>query len=500
MGTRGDRPGYLPTRSSLRRHPLPAWFRRAGLGLLVHWGPYSVPGWAPLSGEMAAVTREQGWPAWFVANPYAEWYLNSMQIPGSPTQRYHHQTYGEGFPYERFAAQFHQESQAWDPSAWAELFQRAGARYVVLTAKHHDGFLLWPSAQPNPLREGYAARRDVVGELARAVNARGMRMGIYYSGGLDWTFRPAVIRDTADLVAAIPQGADYARYVDGHWRELIERYRPAALWNDIGYPAAGRLHELFAAYYNQVPDGVINDRFQQYPGGERLERLLQSRPARRLMSSLVARMIEWGGNAPAAARFRRLSGEHFDFVTPEYRSWKRPAAVKWECTRGIGHSFGYNRNEGPQTMLSVARLVHLLVDVVSKGGNLLLGVGPAADGTVPELQRERLLGLGRWLEVNGEAVLDAGPLAGAAERTAEGLAVRFTRAGDALYAILLERPGSRVTLAGLAPPGQVHLLGHGPALSWEHGRRGLEVGLPAELPEGPAWTVRIGPGPGAEGG
>jgi hypothetical protein len=103
MALPASTPGYQPVQSSLRRHPLPAWFDQARLGLLVHWGPYSVPAWAPASGEMGVVIREQGWSAWFAANPYAEWYLNSMQIPGSPTERYHHETYGEDFPYGRAA-------------------------------------------------------------------------------------------------------------------------------------------------------------------------------------------------------------------------------------------------------------------------------------------------------------------------------------------------------------------------------------------------------------
>lgn len=480
---------YLPTRQSLQQHPLPEWFAAARLGILVHWGPSSVPGWAPVT--LKPGDWKGDWSEWFAANPYSEWYCNSIQIPGSPSQEHHAATYGAGFAYENFAAQFNEAARGWDPAAWVNLFHQVGARYVVLTAKHHDGFLLWPSTQPSPHREGYFCSRDVVGELAAAARERGMQMGLYYSSGLDWTFEGRVIRTLGDLPAAIPQGADYAAYVDGHWRELIERYRPAVLWNDIAYPPTANLRALLADYYNQVPDGVVNDRFQQLPGIGRLRRLLERPVTRRLMSGLVARMIDWGISSPVAAALRRR-GEQFDFVTPEYRSWSGAPSLKWEHTRAIGLSFGYNRNEGAETMLSVPALVRLLVDVVSKNGNLLLGVGPAADGTIPELQQERLLGLGRWLAVNGEAIWDARPWTRAAGRTAEGLPVRFTVREDNLYAILLEHPqGQHVTLDVDCPMMSAYLVGDPMLLAWEAGARGIRITLPKDLPDAPAYTIRL---------
>ena len=479
---------YLPTRQSLRRHPLPEWFAGARLGLLVHWGPSSVPGWAPNTHKPG--DQKGDWSAWFAANPYGEWYRNSIQIPGSPSQEYHAATYGADFPYEHFAAQFNEALVGWDPASWADLFQQVGARYIVFAAKHHDGFLLWPSAQPNPHQEGYFSPRDVVGELAAAVRERGMQLGLYYSGGLDWTWNGRVIRTAGDLPAALPQEDDYAAYVDGHWRELIDRYRPAVLWNDIAHPPTANLRALLADYYNQVPEGVVNDRFLQWPGGARLARLADRPLTRRLVSFLVARMIAWGG-APRAAALRRRS-EHLDFVTPEYRHWPGATGVKWECVRAIGSSFGYNRAESAETMLSVAELVRLLVQVVSLDGNLLLGVGPAADGTIPEPQRERLLGLGRWLAVNGEAVLDARPWTQPAGRTAEGLPVRFTVRENNLYAILLEHPPERhVTLDVDCPMMSAYLVGDPMMLAWEAGARGIRVTLPKDLPDAPAYAIRL---------
>ena len=150
---------------------------------------------------------------------------------------------------------------AWSADTWAALFQRAGARYVVLVTKHHDGFLLWPSRHANPYREGWHCERDLVGELAVAVRARGMRLGLYYSGGIDWTFGGLPVRDMKSLLTGTPQSDAYAAHADAHWRELIERYEPSVLWNDIGYPRAGQPLKLFADYYAAMPEGVVNNRF-----------------------------------------------------------------------------------------------------------------------------------------------------------------------------------------------------------------------------------------------
>ena len=136
---------YEPTPESLERHSVPDWFHDAKFGIFIHWGPYSIPGWAPKTFVGAE----------FKDNSYAEWYWNTISIEGSPSQQYHLETYGEGFRYESFIPLFREATRAWDPEAWASLFQFAGARYVVLTTKHHDGFLLWPSKHPNPFRDAW---------------------------------------------------------------------------------------------------------------------------------------------------------------------------------------------------------------------------------------------------------------------------------------------------------------------------------------------------------
>lgn len=137
---------YAATLDSLRQHPVPDWFRDAKLGIFVHWGAYSVPGWAARSeGSQFEQAAAKGWEYAFAHNPYAEWYLNSLSIEGSPTREHHVATYGEGFSYDEFGPMFNAAMRGWDPDAWASLFAASGARYVVPGAKHHDGFLMWAS-------------------------------------------------------------------------------------------------------------------------------------------------------------------------------------------------------------------------------------------------------------------------------------------------------------------------------------------------------------------
>jgi len=122
---------------------------------------------------------------YFKNNPYAEWYLNSLRISGSPTQEFHKKEYGENFSYDNFKSIFNKELERWNPQEWAELFKNAGAKYVVLVTKHHDGFLLWPSKYPNPIKKNYLASRNIVNELTNSVKNEGLKMGFYYSTSFD---------------------------------------------------------------------------------------------------------------------------------------------------------------------------------------------------------------------------------------------------------------------------------------------------------------------------
>jgi len=471
---------FLPEHGSLRSHQVPEWFHDAKLGIFIHWGPASVPGWAPLTGAMSEVVKKYGWAYWFRNCAYADWYQNSMRINGSPTYVHHRETYGEDFPYDDFIPMFTTATQAWDPDVWAAFFQRVGANYVVFVAKHHEGFLLWPSTYQNPHKKNYASQRDIVGELAKAVRARGMKMGLYYSGGLDVTFNNTIIENFLELFLAIPAGREYADYVDYHWHELVERYRPSLLWNDIACPADAHLFQLFADYYNTVPEGVINNRWGQDP---------------------ITMLSQLGIEELDKIVLRFLT--HFDFTTPEYTSLAATSSLKWEATRGIGYSFAYNREEDLHTdhLLSVDELVDTFVDIVSKNGNLLLNVGPRPDGTIPEPEVERLEGLGQWLEVNGDAIFGTRPWV-RAEGSANGgsVRVRFTKkeGEDVVYAILLDRPEGRlVTIASLsaARDMSVRLLGDEDPLQWEQDGTNLTILLPHAVPTSPAYSLRLTPQP-----
>ena len=189
-------------------------------------------------------------------------------------------------------------------------------------------------------------------------------MGLYYSGGYDWTFNTGPIEKAADYETVKPQTEAYGKYAFAQIHELIDRYHPSILWNDIDWPKTGNALQVEADYYNAVPDGVIDDRF---------------------------------GIA------------HADFTSPEYQKLDKISPKKWEECRGLGRSFGYNRAEGEAETIAPAELIALLVDIVSKNGNLLLDVGPEADGTIPPVQMERLKALGAWLKQNGEAIYDTTP-------------------------------------------------------------------------------------------
>jgi alpha-L-fucosidase len=482
---------YEPNWESVAAHPLPGWYDDAKLGVFLHWGLYSVPGWAPQVADIQELLRDEG-PGYMLShNPYAEWYLNSMQIDGSPTQVHHRETYGSA-PYDDFVETFNRDSSGADLDALAAVCKEAGAGYVVLTTKHHEGFTLWPSSLEHPTKGRYHADRDLVGDLTEAVRAQGMRMGLYYSGGYDWPFNDVVMSKLIDAVLAVPASDAYRDYATAHVRELIDRYQPSVLWNDIGWPSGGNLAELFAHYYNQVDDGVVNDRW--------VESNLPRTPAVELLLKGAGAAIQglWRFIPERRKTLTFPASNHFDFSTPEYASFDRIKAKKWESTRGVGHSFGANRNERPGDIVTATELVRSFVDIVSKNGNLLIGIGPHPDGSIPAEQRMPLVGLGAWLAVNGEAIHGSRPWAVPAGTTSDGTPVRFTQRDDAVYAVLVESPGGRhfemrdVDAGSLT---DVRLLGVDD-IDWAIADGRLSVTLPERLPVSPAHTLRLSPASG----
>lgn len=482
---------YEPTWESVATHRLPDWYDDAKLGIFLHWGLYSVPGWAPQVPDIQQLLKDKGPAEMLRDNPYAEWYLNSSRLEGSPTWYHQRAVYGPRAGYDDFIAPFDDGTATADMDAIAAVCSAAGAGYVVLTTKHHDGFCLWPTTLEHPRKGRYRARRDLVGDLSRAVREAGLRMGLYYSGGYDWPYNDALLKNPADSFLAVPATADYVRYADAHVRELIDRYRPSVLWNDICWPAGGDLPALFATYYNAVPDGVINDRWIEAPQ----HRGAITDSLARVGGALLQRFWAYIPDRHKSLTFP--ADHHYDIRTPEYATFDAIQDKKWESTRGVGHSFGANRNERPEDFVTATELVRSLVDIVSKNGNLLIGIGPDEHGRFPDEQCAPLRGLGAWLKLNGEAIYRTRPWVIAQTTTTEGTAVRFTRGDGTLNAILLDASAREFGIRGLDATNvtEVRMPALGEPVDWTVTDGMLHLRLPERIPASAAHVVSIGGAP-----
>jgi alpha-L-fucosidase len=417
---------YAPHWDSLDQRPTPEWYRDAKFGVFIHWGVYSVPAWGQ-HGE------------------YAEWYWHHIasDLPAdAPWRDFHGRNYGATFDYRDFAPQF--TASLFDPKQWVDLFVRAGVKYVVPTSKHHDGFALWPSAEASrtwgrPWNAGEVGpHRDLLGEIADATRARGLKFGLYYSL-YEW-FNPL-------------WQADRARYVTEHmtpqFKDVVTRYAPSVIFADGEWELSSQQwhsEELLAWLFNESPSGAevaIDDR--------------------------------WGSDT----RHR-----HGGYWTTEYAAGLPNGSHAWEESRGMAYSYGYNRAERIDDYKSAREFILTLVDLVSRGGNLLLDIGPAADGTIPPLMEQRLLEMGAWLQVNGEAIYGTRDAARSCQWTEgkrptqeygefrvayslleqvgqaprDGIAVKqvfFTQKPDALYAITVGWPGPQLVLRDLVLPAHV---------------------------------------------
>ncbi len=450
----------------LRRHRTPTWWTDAKLGVFIHWTPASVAGFAPTDQEIGPLLASGRRDA-LSETPYTEWYENSLRFPGSSVATHHAEVWGER-PYTAFAADFEAGLAQWDPDSWARTLRASGARYVVLVAKHHDGWCLWPTEVENPNRPGWHSERDIVGELAAAVRSQGLHFGLYYSGGLDWTFDDRPLGTVSDVVSALPRGP-YPAYAEAQVRELIERYRPSVLWNDITWPtSAKRLWRLLRDYYEAVPDGVVNDRWMPWSPAMAAVRL---RPVARLLDVASTR------NARTEHGMVPPTPPYFGVRTPEYTTFDDVQRHPWECVRGMDRSFGFNRESLPEHFLGRDELLGSLVDIASRGGNLLLNVGPRGeDATIPGEQLERLAWLGAWTSHHGEALYGTSPWVHPGTTTVEGALVRYTSRGDTVWALLPGHRGGPVTLAEVAagPATVVEVLGRG-RTPWSDTDAGLRV-------------------------
>ncbi|MGQ9807713.1 MAG: alpha-L-fucosidase [Armatimonadota bacterium] len=404
-----------------------AWWTEARFGMFIHWGVYAVPADSTLlNGSRGA----------------AEWYLTNKRMPIDD--------------YRRFAARFN--PGRYDAAQWVKIARQAGMRYIIITSKHHDGFCLWDSALTDwSISKATPFQRDALRELSRECRRQGMPLGYYYSI-MDWSHPDYLPRRAWDTRPA--EGADFERYVQymkGQVRELIGGYGPVrVLWFDGEWEDTWT-HERGVDLYNYVhtlaPDILINNRVDK---------------GRKGMQGMT-----------------REGDFRGDFGTPEQEVPPEgfPDGRLWESCITINHTWGYAEND--TDWKSSTQLIRLLCDVAGKGGNLLLNVGPKADGTFPEAITERLLEMGRWLQANGEAIY--GTSAGMLKDLPEG--VRCTRRGSTLYLHVFEWPEEGLTIRGVsALPVRARVLATGEEIPVARvGRTGIRVARPSETD--PAVTV-----------
>jgi alpha-L-fucosidase len=432
---------YEANWNSIDSRPVPTWFEDAKFGIFIHWGLFSVPAWSPLPRDGASIYE-----------CYAEWYwwrlMNKEDKAHHFFRDFHNKTYGTAIHYQDFVKDF--TAKMFEPRAWAKIFKASGARYVVLTSKHHEGFTLWPSKQSwnwNTLDVG--PHRDLAGDLTEAVKAQGLRMGFYYSL-YEW-FNPLY-------------RANVSRYVDEHMipqmKDLVISYKPDIVWTDGEWEHSSEVWkstEFLQWLYNESPvkdEVVVNDR--------------------------------WG---------KETRSVHGGIYTTEYdlihdqNSINKKIEHPWEECRGIGSSFGYNRNENLEDYASSAELVKVLIDKVSRGGNLLLNIGPTADGRIPVIMQQRLVDIGAWLQVNGEAIYKTRAWNKAPSQNST--TVFYTTKGKDLYVLFTHYPEKNFTVPGIKNPSSVQLLGFSGKVKFSGSSITPPPMTPATFPCQHAWVFKL---------
>ncbi|MGN6165919.1 MAG: alpha-L-fucosidase [Flavisolibacter sp.] len=333
---------YQPNWQSLDKRPVPQWFKDAKFGIFIHWGVYSVP-------------------AYCTKGNYSEWYQNGLMNGDSSRIKFHNAKFGNRTYYD-LANDF--KAELFNPDEWAELFERSGAKYIVLTSKHHDGFTLWPSKEANQTwgfpwnAVDVGPKRDLLGDLFKAVRKTSVHPGMYYSL-YEW-FNPLWKKDPKEFAA---------KHTWPQMKDLINSYQPDVFWTDGGWDAPAetwKSQEFLAWLYNESP---VKDRIVTYD--------------------------RWG----SGVRFK-----HGLVYTPEYQPDLDFEDHYWEESRGMGFSYGYNREEDAWDYNSTQSLVIALIDKVSRGGNFLLDIGPDEHGKILPIMQERLLQIGDWMKINGEAI------------------------------------------------------------------------------------------------
>jgi alpha-L-fucosidase len=294
-----------------------------------------------------------------------------------------------------------------------------------------------------------------------------MRFGLYYSGGLDSTFNDRPIGSVADSIAAVPRG-DYPAYADSQVRELIERYQPSVLWNDIAWPSTGdKLWPLLEHYYEQVPDGVVNDRWMPWSP---LLATTRTELARRGIDAVLQKQAQKdAGLIPPRPPY-------FDYRTPEYVVFDDVQSQPWECVRGMDKSFGYNAQSRSEDFLPRDELLWMVADITAKGGNLLLNVGPRGiDAQIPDEQLTRLEWLADWVRPHAQAIHASRPWITPGSTTSDGHQLRYTARDDSVYAVVRE-PVDTIKLPDVtSTPTTVVATVDGTGLPWKDTRESLDI-------------------------
>ena len=467
---------FQPDWESLQKYEAPEWYQDAKFGIFIHWGVYSVPAFS------------------------SEWYPRNMYEPGFDAYKHHIATYGpqDKFGYKDFIPMF--KAERFDPSAWAELFKKAGAKYVVPVAEHHDGFAMYDSGLSDWTAAKMGPHRDIIGDLAKAVRAQGLHFGVS-SHRVEHDFFMGVGRkipsDVNDpqyaafygpaqvgvITWGTPVGNDFT-YVSSAWTEdwlargaeLVEKYHPDIVYFDwwIGQASIRPNLTRFAAFYYN-------------------------------------RSLKYGDHVGVINYKDYAMQEHSAVLDLERGQLGDIRPLYWQTDTSVSNkSWGYIKDD---TFKSPEFVVHQLIDIVSKNGNLLLNIGPRSDGTIPEEVQQVLLDVGTWLNVNGDAIYGSRPwrtygegptkvAAGSfhdtdtAHYTAEDF--RFTTKDHALFAIGLAWPlnGEAVirSLAGTTGSQSVKsvsLLGSDAKPEFKQRPDGLHVQLPAQAPAKYAYVLRL---------
>lgn len=397
---------YKPSVESLAGHRAPEWFLDAKFGIFIDWGVYSVAGYAPKLDEGAM---------------YPDWYLGRMY--GDPKFReYHEKNWGKDFFRDDFIQLF--TAEKFDAPAFADFAKKVGAKYVIPFGKHHCGYALWKSSYTKRNSVDMPPRRNLASEIASACRGRGLKFGMYFSideweypilkddgslGLYRWAFNDGgkLVGLENEISGKIAVRDFIGGYILPQAQEMIEMLSPDILWLDGEWDAPASSYRSFelAAYYYNVNDGkkevAVNDRY---------------------------------GVRPEGGTYRAVLG---DFFTSEYGENRQKFSMQnyhpWESCRGISQSFGFNWQDGDSNTVSAADLVWMLSDIVAHGGNLLLLVNLDGKGAIPQVQKDRLCVLGKWLEKNGDAVYATRPLAPYAQ---DGIAFTQSKDSKRKFAIL----------------------------------------------------------------